>query len=57
MPSEPVFAKALDIFDTQLDWDGDLSDCLSFALMEALGIQRAFTYDADFAKAGFEIIG
>jgi predicted nucleic acid-binding protein len=29
----------------------------SFALMETLGIQRSFNYDADFRKPGFSTIG
>ena len=49
--------RATDIFETRTDWNVDLSDCLSFALMEYLGVTRVFTYDSDFAKAGFEVVG
>jgi predicted nucleic acid-binding protein len=31
-------------------------DCISFVLMRARGIERAFTFDADFRVAGFEIL-
>jgi predicted nucleic acid-binding protein len=31
-----------------------LVDCVSFEVMRARGIARAFTFDADFAAAGFE---
>jgi len=41
----------------RLGWGIDLSDALSFAVMEHEGIDEAFTYDDDFEKAGFEIVG
>lgn len=56
LPSEPHFEAARSIFTSREAWGVDLSDCLSFALMEARGVEAAFTYDADFAKAGFEIV-
>lgn len=31
-------------------------DCISFALMSRLGIAQAFTFDADFRSAGFEML-
>ena len=55
--SEPHLDRALEIVSTHGDWNVDLSDCISFALMEAHGIQRAFAYDRDFEKAGFEVLG
>ncbi len=33
-----------------------LVDRTSFALMKAMGISRAFTYDRDFERAGFELV-
>jgi predicted nucleic acid-binding protein len=53
-PSEPHWTEALKVFTARRDWNVDLTDCLSFALMDAAGIRRAFTFDRDFDKAGLE---
>ncbi|HLE47286.1 MAG TPA: PIN domain-containing protein [Candidatus Thermoplasmatota archaeon] len=53
--SEPHLQAAREIFRGRTNWEVDLSDCLSFAFMKAKGIQRAFTYDRDFLKAGFQV--
>jgi len=34
-----------------------LVDQVSFILMRALGVRRAFAFDDDFRRAGFELIG
>ena len=34
-----------------------LVDCTSFAVMQAEGLERAFTYDGDFRAAGFAVVG
>ncbi|MGH2669695.1 MAG: type II toxin-antitoxin system VapC family toxin, partial [bacterium] len=56
-PSEPHLEQAFELFKGRAAWGVDLSDCLAFAVMGAHGIGRAFTYDADFEKAGFERVG
>ncbi len=33
-----------------------LTDCVSFVLMERLGIERALAFDARFVQAGFRIL-
>jgi predicted nucleic acid-binding protein len=56
-PSEPHLPAAQEWFRSRPNWNVDLSDCLSFALMTSKKIERAFTYDRDFAKAGFRLEG
>lgn len=56
-PSEPHGPAARELFRLRPNWKVDLTDCLSFALMTAKNIERAFTYDRDFAKAGFRLEG
>lgn len=34
-----------------------LVDCSSFVVMQHLGVQRCFAYDAHFAEQGFEMLG
>ena len=33
-----------------------LTDAISFAVMERLGMQRAFTFDRNFSQYGFEVL-
>jgi hypothetical protein len=56
-PSEPYREPALELFWTRSAGEVDFSDCLSFALMAAKKVHRAFAYDADFEKAGFQLVG
>lgn len=40
-----------------LDWsDLSFTDCVSFAVMKRLGLERVATFDQHFAKAGFQIV-
>ena len=55
--TEEDWEKAWEIFEKFDDQDGmDVVDCLSFAIMERLGIKKAFTFDRDFAIYGFTIV-
>ena len=47
---------AFELFRKYSDKKLSFTDCTSFALMKKLGIKRAFTFDDNFAKVGFEIV-
>jgi len=34
----------------------DLTDCLSFSIMERMNIDTAFTFDSDFQTYGFKVL-
>lgn len=52
---QPYHQKAFDIFQKIKDKDVSFADCTSFAVMESLGIKKAFSFDEDFEKYGFEL--
>ncbi len=49
-------AQAWDLFAAHPDWDFDLVDALSFALMRREGIDTAFAPDRHFAQMGFAVL-
>lgn len=55
-PTHDVQEAAAERFQARPDWNIDLSDALSFAFMENAGIDRAFAYDDDFRKPGFDVL-
>ncbi len=55
-PSEVEWNKAINYFRKYDDKQIDLTDCLSFTIMERLGLKFAFTFDNDFKVHGFEVI-
>ncbi|MBU4305218.1 MAG: PIN domain-containing protein [Candidatus Omnitrophica bacterium] len=54
--NEDIERNAFEFFKKYADKELSFTDCTSFALMKQLRITKAFTFDDDFAKAGFEIV-
>lgn len=55
-PSAVDKARARAILAHYQDQLFTLTDALSFAVMERLGIARAFSFDDDFAEYGFQLV-
>lgn len=52
-PTSDDERRAREIVYTHTDKTYSLTDAISFAVMERLGLTRAFTYDRDFERFGF----
>jgi predicted nucleic acid-binding protein len=48
-----LFYEGWAYFQRHQDKDYSLTDCISFLVMQKLGIQRAFAFDRHFVQAGF----
>ena len=48
--------RAREILLTGRGGDGTLTDAVSFAVMERLGIQTVFTFDDNFARCGYRVL-
>ena len=53
---EELFRAAWSYFGRRADKRYSLTDCVSFVLMERLGIQSALAFDVHFVQAGFRIL-
>lgn len=53
VPKE-VEEKALDLFERYDDKTFSFTDCVSFVVMQGMGIQTAFAFDQHFEQMGFE---
>lgn len=49
-------AEARRIFGKFRELPLSLVDCVSFAVMNSLGVRRALTFDSDFTKAGYVVL-
>jgi len=54
---EEMRSSAWTLFTRYKDQEFSFTDCTSFAIMRALGLDEAFTFDRrDFAAAGFSVV-
>ena len=53
---EDLFGAAWTYFAARKDKRFSLTDCVSFVLMQRLGIETALTFDAHFIQAGFRTL-
>lgn len=51
---EVLFHSGWDYFQKHKDKAYSLTDCISFAVMNELGIKQAFAFDRHFVQAGFK---
>jgi len=51
-----VFHAGLDLYASRPDKEWSLTDCISFAVMQDLGLNDALTGDHHFTQAGFTIL-
>jgi predicted nucleic acid-binding protein len=51
---ETLFHAGWAYLQQHQDKEYSLTDCISFALMQRLGIRTAFSFDRHFAQAGFQ---
>jgi predicted nucleic acid-binding protein len=51
---DALFYDAWQYFEKHADKDYSMTDCVSFVLMNKLGINHAFAFDKHFVQAGFK---
>ena len=54
--SEQLYARALQLYRERPDKEWGLTDCISFLMMQDLGITEALTTDEHFQQAGFRAL-
>jgi uncharacterized protein len=54
-PTPELFDRGLDLYSRRSDKDWSLTDCISFLVMEEMGLKEAATLDRHFSQAGFEV--
>jgi len=54
-PGEQEERAALELFEKYSDQKVSFTDCISFAFLRARRMRRVFTFDAHFARAGFQV--
>lgn len=54
--TEPLYIRALQLYQERPDKDWGLTDCVSFVVMQDHGILEALTTDEHFQQAGFRAL-
>jgi uncharacterized protein len=52
-PTQSLFDEGVTLFNTRVDKEWSLTDCVSFVVMTQVGITEALTADHHFEQAGF----
>jgi predicted nucleic acid-binding protein len=55
-PGEELFERGLDLYSQRPDKAWSLTDCISFVVMQDMGITDALTGDHHFEQAGFKAL-
>lgn len=53
---EPLYAAGFELYRSRPDKEWGMIDCISFVVMERLGIKEALTADHHFEQAGFRAL-
>jgi len=51
--SEELYSTALDLYQSRLDKEWGMTDCISFVVMDEIDLDEALTTDTHFQQAGF----
>jgi predicted nucleic acid-binding protein len=54
--AQGTFARGVTLYGQRLDKEWSVTDCISFLVMEELGLTDALTADHHFAQAGFNVV-
>lgn len=55
-PTKALFDQGTSLFCERLDQEWSLTDCMSFVIMNSMGLTQALTADHHFEQAGFEVL-
>jgi len=54
--SPELFDRAVELYSSRMDKEWGITDCISFIVMQDMGIIDALTTDDHFRQAGFEAL-
>jgi hypothetical protein len=53
---ENLFRRAIELYEDRMDKEWSLTDCISFVLMQDMGLTKALTSDQHFQQARFQAL-